>query len=255
MSVVVPPSFPPPSTSNYYAASHSSKIEIVEESTHKEPKRTYLTSADVIWYECLLCMTDIQSANSSTPWVHLWVSLIFSNWGGPVIVFAGYIQHPNWGHLTPGREPSLVLSFYSIAHSWLLFVGFTYGPQENATFPCHWWKCRSLSMWYFLFVLYQDSLATIFLFYFIYLVALGLSCGRQAPSLRHTGSLFVACKLLVAARGVFVATCGIFSCGIWDLVPWPGIEPGPPALRTWSLIHCTTREVPLATMFWLLDIF
>ena len=48
MSVVVPPSFPPPSTSNYYAASHSSKIEIVEESTHKEPKRTYLTSADVI---------------------------------------------------------------------------------------------------------------------------------------------------------------------------------------------------------------
>ena len=30
----------------------------------------------------------------------------------------------------------------------------------------------------------------------------------------------------------------------WDLVPWPGIEPGPLALGMWSLSHCTTREVP-----------
>ena len=33
-------------------------------------------------------------------------------------------------------------------------------------------------------------------------------------------------------------------CGMWDLVPWPGIEPRPPALGAWSLSHCTTREVP-----------
>ena len=25
-----------------------------------------------------------------------------------------------------------------------------------------------------------------------------------------------------------VAACGIFSCGTWDLVPWPGIKPGHP---------------------------
>ena len=31
---------------------------------------------------------------------------------------------------------------------------------------------------------------------------------------------------------------------MWDLVPWPGIEPRPPALGAWSLSHCTTREVP-----------
>ena len=31
-------------------------------------------------------------------------------------------------------------------------------------------------------------------------------------------------------------------CGI--LVPWPGIEPGPPAFKAWSLSHWTTREVP-----------
>ena len=30
----------------------------------------------------------------------------------------------------------------------------------------------------------------------------------------------------------------------WLLVPWPGIEPGPPALRAWSVSHWTTREVP-----------
>lgn len=48
MSMVVPPYFPPPSTSNYHADSHSSKVGIVEESTCKEPKRTYLTSSDVI---------------------------------------------------------------------------------------------------------------------------------------------------------------------------------------------------------------
>ena len=37
------------------------------------------------------------------------------------------------------------------------------------------------------------------------------------------------------------------SCGVWDLVPWPGIEPGSPALEAQSLSLCTTREVPLPT--------
>ena len=34
----------------------------------------------------------------------------------------------------------------------------------------------------------------------------------------------------------------IASC--WDLVAWPGIELGLPALGTWSLSHWTTRKVP-----------
>ena len=29
----------------------------------------------------------------------------------------------------------------------------------------------------------------------------------------------------------------IFSYGIWDLGPWPGIKPWPPALGVWSLSH------------------
>ena len=31
---------------------------------------------------------------------------------------------------------------------------------------------------------------------------------------------------------------------MWDLVPWPGVEPGPPVLGP-SLSHWTTREVPI----------
>ena len=34
------------------------------------------------------------------------------------------------------------------------------------------------------------------------------------------------------------------SCGMWDLVPSPGIEPWPPALGAQNLSHWTTREVP-----------
>ena len=37
-------------------------------------------------------------------------------------------------------------------------------------------------------------------------------------------------------------TLPVAACG--GLVPWPGMEPRSPALRTGSLSHCTTREVP-----------
>ena len=52
---------------------------------------------------------------------------------------------------------------------------------------------------------------------------------------------------------IFVMECRIFSCSIWtlscsrwDLVPWPGINLGPPALGMWSFSLRTTREVPLS---------
>ena len=57
------------------------------------------------------------------------------------------------------------------------------------------------------------------LFVFLYLVVLGLSCGSQdlGPWLQYAGSFF-SCSMKT------------LSCGMWRLVPWPGIEHGPPAL-------------------------
>jgi len=43
--------------------------------------------------------------------------------------------------------------------------------------------------------------------------------------------------------GSLVESCRVFSCSVWDLVLWLGIEPWPPALGAWSLSHWTTREV------------
>ena len=41
----------------------------------------------------------------------------------------------------------------------------------------------------------------------------------------------------------YLAAPGL-SCGVQDLVLWPGIEPGSPAFRAWSLNHWTTMEAP-----------
>ena len=45
--------------------------------------------------------------------------------------------------------------------------------------------------------------------------------------------------VLVAAHGIFH-----LHCSVWGLVPWPGIEPGLPALGAQCLSPGTTREVP-----------
>ena len=43
---------------------------------------------------------------------------------------------------------------------------------------------------------------------------------------------------------VLVVACRIFSCGMWDQVPWPRIEPRPPVLGAQSPSHWTNMEVP-----------
>ena len=58
-------------------------------------------------------------------------------------------------------------------------------------------------------------------------------------SLGHIAVLFPVLFIYLAALGL--------SCSMWDLAPWPGIEPGPPALGAQSLSHWTTREVPISS--------
>lgn len=62
----------------------------------------------------------------------------------------------------------------------------------------------------------------------------GSMAGPEAHALRWC---IRPCQVLVVA-------CTVFSCGTWELVTLPGIEPKPPALRTWSLSCWTTREIP-----------
>ena len=51
------------------------------------------------------------------------------------------------------------------------------------------------------------------------------------------------CLVFIWLCRVLVAALGTFSCGTWDPVPWPRMEPGPPALGGRRLSHWTTREV------------
>ena len=46
-------------------------------------------------------------------------------------------------------------------------------------------------------------------------------------------------------RDLLVASCKIFSWGIWDPIPWPGLSTGPPALRSQNLTHRTTKEIQI----------
>ena len=49
-------------------------------------------------------------------------------------------------------------------------------------------------------------------------------------------------------RQALRCSIGTLSCGMWDLVPWPGIKPRPSALGLQSLSHWTTSGVPLNTL-------
>ena len=62
-------------------------------------------------------------------------------------------------------------------------------------------------------------------------------------------SLFLFKHSFTWCAQVVVAAHRIFSCSMWDPVPWPGMEPRPPGLGPLSLSHWTTREVP-KRLFW-----
>ena len=72
-----------------------------------------------------------------------------------------------------------------------------------------------------------------------------LGGGCRSHGSRDSFFLFVLnIYLFIWLYQVLIVTHGIFSCGRWDLVPWPGIEPRLAASGTQSLSHWTPREVP-----------
>ena len=70
----------------------------------------------------------------------------------------------------------------------------------------------------------------------------------SAPALReHRASITRNSDFLLKIV-IYLAVLGV-GCGMQDLAPRPGIEPGPPALGAQSSSHWTTREVPELLIF------
>ena len=59
--------------------------------------------------------------------------------------------------------------------------------------------------------------------------------------------LFSLLGLSCSTQDLFGCSIQILCCGMWDSVPWPGIEPRPPALGVQSLSLWTTRGIMLFT--------
>ena len=76
-----------------------------------------------------------------------------------------------------------------------------------------------------------------FFFFNIYLF------GCTGSQLWHAGSS-------LWCAGSFSCGMQTLNCDMWDIVPWPGIEPGPAVLGKWSPSHWTTREVPGLLIKW-----
>ena len=63
---------------------------------------------------------------------------------------------------------------------------------------------------------------------------------HKAKALVFFCCLFFFFLVLFCLFGVFLVTL----CSLWNLVPSLGIEPRPSAVRTQSLSHWTSREIP-----------
>ena len=65
-------------------------------------------------------------------------------------------------------------------------------------------------------------------------------------TITSTVSIVIFTIITIIINTILVTPCR--ACGI--LVPWPGIEPKPLAVKAQSLNHRTTREFPHRHMFW-----
>ena len=125
----------------------------------------------------------------------------------------------------PSRLPSAhslpLLQMYMWVYRALIFTyGFhvsSWQQGENELAPCP--SIRGSEVYFIFKINFQKHL-------FVYL------SGFARSSLQHVGP------------SIFTVAREIFSCSMWDLVPWPGMESGSPALGAQSLSHWTTKEVP-----------
>ena len=72
-----------------------------------------------------------------------------------------------------------------------------------------------------------------------------LAVAKEALFLMPSRFFKIYIYLFIWLLWILVVACGLFSCGVWDLVPCLGIKPEPLALGARSLSHWTTRQVPV----------
>ena len=73
-----------------------------------------------------------------------------------------------------------------------------------------------------------------------------LSLPRTFSGFIHYSASVLPCG---GTQEFFSHSLQTLSCGMWDLVPHPGIKPRPPAMGVWSLTHWTNREEPPVLLF------
>ena len=82
--------------------------------------------------------------------------------------------------------------------------------------------------------------------------------GKCFLEMRHSYQFFffnLFGQVLIATHRIFSYGTQTLSCSIWDLVPWPEIEPGTPALWVHSLSHLTTSKITLIPGFFFFFFF
>ena len=82
----------------------------------------------------------------------------------------------------------------------------------------------------------------------------GVSKGMERTPSREGSAMQLQCWFelleirLMRQPDVQVLSWPAMNCSMWGVVPWPGIEPRPPALGGWSLSHWTTREIQSSSL-------
>ena len=168
-----------------------------------------------------------------------------------------HAQRMGWGCLFgPEESTEGVWGLDSIAQP---FPSLTRNLQAPSTLSCQGWQPAFIPrLLVFRFPSSTSEPPTHHKWNFLWLngtilfTQLEVRCGRTETSggfalaWRVLGGLFL--NIYLAAPGLTWAS-ETFSCSTWDLVPWPGIKLGSPALGTQSLSHWTITEVP-ELRFW-----
>ena len=152
-----------------------------------------------------------------------------------------------WRMLSHFSRVQLFVILWTVAHQDPLSTGFSRQEHWNGLpFPS---PCSSQSRdWTHIF--YVSCIGMRVLYHLCHLGSPFSSVNWDNDKTHILGLLwrfyfiFFYIYLFTWLHWVLVAACRIFSCGMWDLVPWPGIKPGSPALMQ-RLSHWTIKEVPV----------